>query len=83
MRPVPGSGPAVRITADTNILIPALLNHTSRAGAPSADNWMLGLAQAGKADNLISGDKRHILHLAKHGQTRIVTLFRILRILRS
>lgn len=47
-----------------------------------ADNWMLGLAQAGKADYLTSGDKRDIVHLGKYRHTRVVTLAEMLNVLK-
>jgi len=38
------------------------------------DNFLLALAQAGEADVLVSGDKRGLLALRKHGRCRIVGL---------
>jgi uncharacterized protein len=37
------------------------------------DNYLLGLAQATKADLLVTGDKSHLLALKKHASTRIIT----------
>ncbi len=37
------------------------------------DNVLLAIAQAGMADLLVTGDKRDLLSLVRHGQTRIVT----------
>lgn len=37
------------------------------------DNFLLGMAQAGTADYLVSGDKRHVLALENWQGTRIVT----------
>jgi uncharacterized protein len=36
------------------------------------DNYLLGMAQTGSADYLVSGDKADLLALESHGQTRIV-----------
>ncbi len=37
------------------------------------DNFLLSMAEAGAADFLVSGDRRGVLALISHGQTRIVT----------
>ena len=37
------------------------------------DNYLLALAQAAKAELLVTGDKNHLLALRKHGSTRIIT----------
>jgi len=37
------------------------------------DNTLLAMAQAGKADFLVSGDRRHLLELGRFGSCRIVT----------
>lgn len=37
------------------------------------DNFILAIAQAGQADLLVTGDKRGLLDLVAHGNTRIVT----------
>jgi putative PIN family toxin of toxin-antitoxin system len=37
------------------------------------DDFLLGLAQAGDADYLVTGDRSGLLALARHGRTRIVT----------
>jgi putative PIN family toxin of toxin-antitoxin system len=37
------------------------------------DNVMLGIAQAGQADLLVTGDKRDLLSLENHAGTNIVT----------
>ena len=36
------------------------------------DNYLLALAQAGRADYLVTGDKADLLAIGKHGHTRIV-----------
>ena len=47
-----------------------------------ADDHLLAVAWAGKADYLVSGDKSDLLALVKFNQTRIVTARRYCRILR-
>ena len=37
-----------------------------------ADNYLLGIAQAGDVDFLVSGDRSGVLALVSHGRTRIV-----------
>jgi uncharacterized protein len=37
-----------------------------------ADNFLLAIAQGGKADYLVSGDRRGVLSLKQHGATQIV-----------
>ena len=37
------------------------------------DDYLLGLAEGGRADILVSGDKRGLLTLKMHGATRIIT----------
>jgi uncharacterized protein len=43
------------------------------ASPDSGDNFLLAMAQAGKADCLVTGDKRHVLSLGSWKSTRIVT----------
>lgn len=38
------------------------------------DNYLLAIAAAGSADFLLTGDKRDLLALEKHGSTRILTV---------
>jgi len=45
-----------------------------------ADNVLLAISQAGNADYLVSGDKRHLLTLKRHGKARIVTVRTMLEI---
>jgi putative PIN family toxin of toxin-antitoxin system len=47
--------------------------------ADPADNWLPGLAEAGSADYIVSGDRRDVVALGKHGGTRIVTLVHLLK----
>ena len=46
-----------------------------------ADNFLLAMAEAGRADYLATGDKRHVLTLKRHGATRIVTAKRLLELI--
>lgn len=39
----------------------------------AADNFLLAMAQTAEADLLVTGDRRHLLKLKRHRQTRIVT----------
>lgn len=38
-----------------------------------ADNFLLAMAEAGRADYLVTGDARHLLGMGRHGGTRIIT----------
>lgn len=38
------------------------------------DDFLLAMAEAGRADRLVSGDRAGLLALGSHGPTRIVTL---------
>ena len=49
--------------------------------ADPGDNFLLAMAEAGKADYLATGDKRDVLALKRHGPTRIVTAKRLLELL--
>jgi predicted nucleic acid-binding protein len=42
------------------------------------DNFLLAMAQAGKTDFLVTGDKRDVLALKTFGTTRIVTVRQML-----
>lgn len=46
---------------------------TVDASPDPADNFLLSIAAGGKADGLVTGDKRDLLSLKKFGGTRIVT----------
>jgi uncharacterized protein len=50
------------------------------ASPDPADNLLLAIAQAGRADYLVSGDKRHLLALKRHGKAQIVTVRNMLQI---
>jgi len=45
------------------------------------DNFLLAMAEAGRADYLASGDKRHVLALKRHGNTHIVTARQLIAVL--
>ncbi|MFV3130287.1 putative toxin-antitoxin system toxin component, PIN family [Niveispirillum sp. KHB5.9] len=38
------------------------------------DNYLLALSMAGQADLLVTGDKRDLLSLRRHGRTRIIAV---------
>ena len=73
----------MRVVLETNILLSALIN---RDGTPAqltrlpaverstdpADNFLLAMAEAGKANYLVSGDRRGVLELGTHGITQIL-----------
>jgi uncharacterized protein len=42
------------------------------ASPDPADNFLLAMAVAGKADYLVTGDGKHLLSLGRHGGARIV-----------
>jgi putative PIN family toxin of toxin-antitoxin system len=52
----------------------------NRSQDPS-DNFLLAMAEAGMADYLVTGDKRDVLALKKHGNTRILNATRMLTVL--
>jgi len=47
-----------------------------------ADNFLLGMAQAGQADYLVTGDKSGVLAIERYGRTKVVTVTRMMRTLR-
>lgn len=52
------------------------------ASPDPGDNFLLGMAQAGTANYLVSGDKRHVLDLKRWQGTHIVTARRMADILK-
>jgi uncharacterized protein len=64
----------------SDALILTRLPPVDRSADP-ADNFLLAMAEASQADYLVSGDKRGVLALKKHGRTRIVTARSMTRIL--
>jgi hypothetical protein len=49
------------------------LPHIERSADPY-DDFLLAIAEAGRADCLVTGDRRGLLALGHHGATRIVTV---------
>ena len=54
-----------------------VVNRSRDAG----DNFLLAMAEAGGAEYLVTGDKRDILSLKTHGNTRIINPTSMLRML--
>jgi len=48
----------------------------------TADNFLIEMAQAGDADYLVTGDKRDLLDIKRHGKTQIVTARQMVKILK-
>ena len=46
------------------------------------DNFLLGMAQASKADYLATGDKRDVLSIGRWAGTRIVTASQLVKVLK-
>jgi putative PIN family toxin of toxin-antitoxin system len=53
------------------------------AASDPADSFLLGLAIAGRADYLVTGDRSHLLGMRRYGETRIVTARYMIRFLHS
>jgi hypothetical protein len=47
------------------------------------DNYLLAIAQSGQADYLITGDKKDLLALKKHGKTTITSVSRFLTMIEN
>lgn len=47
-----------------------------------ADNFLLGMADAGDADYLATGDKFGVLAIGRHGRTRVVTVTEMIKTLK-
>ncbi len=47
----------------------------------SNDNFLLAMAEAGQAEYLATGDKRHVLALRQHGATHMLTARAMLKVL--
>ena len=54
---------------------------TVKRSPDPADNFLLAMAAASAADYLVTGDKRHVLALQRHGNTHIVTARDMLKVL--
>lgn len=63
-------------------LIPERLPRIERSSDPH-DDFLLALAEAGKADYLVTGDKSGLLSLGTHAQSRIVTARGLVDLLRA
>jgi len=46
-----------------------------------SDNFLFALAQTGKADYLVTGDKTGVLARRRHGKTQVITLHKLLEII--
>lgn len=46
------------------------------------DDYLFALAQAGEVDYLVTGDKEDVLALGRHGKTQIVTVRKLIEILK-
>lgn len=68
----PLAGRLINQLRDVAILVADLLDVT--ASADPFDDHLLALAAAGKADFLVTGDKRDLLELKAYRGTRIVTV---------
>lgn len=56
------------------------LPHVDRSADPG-DNFLLAMAEAADADYLVTGAKRHVLALERHGRTQIVSVRKMLSVL--
>ena len=52
-----------------------------RRSADAADDFLLALCEAGRADYLVTGDKTGLLVLGTHGRTTILTAREFLHLL--
>ncbi len=46
-----------------------------------ADNFLLGMAEAGQADYIVTGDKSGVLAIERHGRTTVATVTRTMKAL--
>lgn len=71
----------MRVVLDTNVLVAALLKKGKayRLVQYGLKGNRLGIAVAGKAEYLVTGDKDHLLSLGKVGKTRIISLSAFLK----
>jgi len=67
----------LKLLADTLVELPSV--DVSR---DPADNFLLAMAVAGRADYLVTGDKGDVLHLSRYQQTRIVSARQMVGLLR-
>ena len=59
-----------------------VINEQVEVSPDPADNYLFALAQASEADYLVTGDKNDVLALGKHGKTQIVSLRKLMDILK-
>ncbi len=59
-----------------------VINEQVEVSPDPADNYLFALAQASEADYLVTGDKNDVLALGKHGKTQIVSLRKLMEILK-
>jgi uncharacterized protein len=59
-----------------------VVNEQVEVSPNPADNYLFALAQASEADYLVTGDKDDVLAIGKYGKTQIVTLRKLMEILK-
>jgi uncharacterized protein len=59
-----------------------VVNEQVEVSPDPADNYLFALAQASQADFLVTGDKADVLALGRHGKTQIVSLRKLIEILK-
>ena len=58
------------------------VNQTVDVSPDPADNFLFSMAQVSQADYLVTGDKEDVLALGRHGKTQIVTVRKLIEILK-
>jgi hypothetical protein len=58
------------------------VNETADVSPDPADNFLFAMAKASQADYLVTGDKEGVLALSRHGKTQIVTVRKLIEILK-
>ena len=58
------------------------VNEKVEVSPDPADNFSFAMAQASQADYLVTGDKEDVLALVRHGVTQIVTVRKLIGILK-
>ena len=58
------------------------VNQTVDVSPDPADNFLFAMAQASQADYLVTGDKEGVLALGRHGKTQIVTVRKLIEVLK-
>ena len=54
----------------------------SAISADPADDFLFAIAEAGDADYIVTGDRRGVLRVGKHGRTRTVTARQLVALLK-